>query len=307
MTILSTHLIEMSTHVVPNVLAGEYSNMDYCVYLTTYRGNKLPMFYIGSASIDKINCGYNGSVASAEYRELWQQERKDRPHLFKTVVISTHRTRDEAYQKEGKLHTALNVAASPMYINRTIARYNGTAPQQFSPASNSRPSTKLSTTNMDINKIVSMADNMIPELQQQVTRLTTELESARGLLQYLQKYQQCHKPVKKKQTPALPVVNVIDIENEYNRKLQEACAMRNVIVAANVKRQEPIPDLDTSAANKLTQQLRAAFMRLPANTKQLYTVQFKEVVSQIDQWADCDDEAEAELFLAAIRAKRSAQ
>ena len=30
----------------------------YCVYLTIYRGNKLPPFYIGYSSINKIKAGY---------------------------------------------------------------------------------------------------------------------------------------------------------------------------------------------------------------------------------------------------------
>jgi hypothetical protein len=38
----------------------------YCVYLTIYKGNNLPPFYIGSTSIDKIDGGYHGSVMSEE-------------------------------------------------------------------------------------------------------------------------------------------------------------------------------------------------------------------------------------------------
>jgi hypothetical protein len=34
----------------------------YCVYLTCYRGNKLPPFYIGYSTIEKVKDGYKGTV-----------------------------------------------------------------------------------------------------------------------------------------------------------------------------------------------------------------------------------------------------
>lgn len=41
--------------------------MKYVVYLTMYKGTKLPKWYIGSTNINKINKGYHGSVASEEW------------------------------------------------------------------------------------------------------------------------------------------------------------------------------------------------------------------------------------------------
>jgi hypothetical protein len=97
----------------------------FCVYLTSYKGNKLPPFYIGSSSIIKIETGYHGSVTSKRYKKVWNYEIKNNPHLFKTIIISKHDTRKQALEKEMKLQESLNVVHSPMYINRSLAKPNG--------------------------------------------------------------------------------------------------------------------------------------------------------------------------------------
>jgi hypothetical protein len=94
---------------------------NYCVYLTIYSGNKLPPFYIGSSSVKKISLGYNGSVCSTKYKDIWNLERKLNPSLFKTTIISTHNTRQEAYCKEEKLQKHLDVVKSPLYVNCSFA------------------------------------------------------------------------------------------------------------------------------------------------------------------------------------------
>ena len=96
----------------------------YCTYLTTYSENKLPPFYIGSSSVDKVNAGYHGSVSSSKYQSIWKQELKENPDLFKTRITSEHLTRDEALLKERKFHEALSVQNSPLYINQHIAGTN---------------------------------------------------------------------------------------------------------------------------------------------------------------------------------------
>ena len=93
----------------------------YCVYLTIYRGNKLPMFYIGSTSISKLNSGYRGSVLSKKYKETWNNELLANPHLFETKIISYHSTRDQAFNKEETLQRLLNVVPSEMYVNESYA------------------------------------------------------------------------------------------------------------------------------------------------------------------------------------------
>jgi hypothetical protein len=39
----------------------------FCVYVTFYRGNKLPPFYIGSTYLENMNRGYKGSPRSKKY------------------------------------------------------------------------------------------------------------------------------------------------------------------------------------------------------------------------------------------------
>ena len=93
----------------------------YCVYLTTYFGNKLPMFYIGSSSIKKVQNGYFGSVSSKKYKSAFLKEKKNNPSLFKIQIITTHQTRKDALIKENSLQKQLNVVSSPMYMNQAYA------------------------------------------------------------------------------------------------------------------------------------------------------------------------------------------
>ena len=97
----------------------------YCVYLTIYKGNKLPQFYIGSSSVDKVIAGYHGSVRSIKYGKQWAYELKHNPHLFKTIIIQKYPLRKEALAKENSLQTQLNVVKSSMYINQATAAPNG--------------------------------------------------------------------------------------------------------------------------------------------------------------------------------------
>ena len=61
----------------------------YCTYLTIYKGNKLPPFYIGSTSVDKINTGYHGTVSSKKYKDIYKQELITNPQIFKTKILTT--------------------------------------------------------------------------------------------------------------------------------------------------------------------------------------------------------------------------
>lgn len=97
----------------------------YCVYLTTYRGNKLPPFYIGSTSLDKIQKGYRGSVSSKQYKNIWNEELKNNPHLFHTKVISKFDTQKESIARELFLHIQLCVVKNDLYMNKSEARKNG--------------------------------------------------------------------------------------------------------------------------------------------------------------------------------------
>ncbi len=96
----------------------------YCTYLTTYSGNKLPPFYIGSTNVIKINNGYRGSVASNKYKEIWESEIITNPQLFKTKILKTYDTRKLAYIKEEFLHRSLDVVRSQLHINESYANGN---------------------------------------------------------------------------------------------------------------------------------------------------------------------------------------
>lgn len=101
------------------------SNTIYVTYLTIYYGSKLPMFYIGSTSLDKINKGYRGSVSSKKYKSIWEFELKNSPHLFKTKILTKHNSRQDATTREYKFQKLLSVVKSGMYINRGYATVNG--------------------------------------------------------------------------------------------------------------------------------------------------------------------------------------
>lgn len=97
----------------------------YAVYLTVYYGEKLPPFYIGSSSIEKIEKGYCGSVRSKKYKEIFREELKNNKHLFDVIVISTHQSRAEAIDIELKLQKDFNVVKSDKFFNEAYASVNG--------------------------------------------------------------------------------------------------------------------------------------------------------------------------------------
>lgn len=96
-------------------------NNIYCTYLTAYSGDKLPPLYIGSTSLENIENGYRGSVLSKKYKEIWKSELSNNPHLFETKILTTHSTREEAFEEEMRYQIEHDVVKSPEYINMAIA------------------------------------------------------------------------------------------------------------------------------------------------------------------------------------------
>ncbi len=92
----------------------------YCTYMTHYTGDKLPPYYIGSTSINRVENGYHGSPGSKNFKSIWANELKDNPHLFKTTILNRHTTRDEAYLDEIKWQTKLNVVENDLFVNAKI-------------------------------------------------------------------------------------------------------------------------------------------------------------------------------------------
>jgi len=93
----------------------------YVVYVTFYRGNKMPPFYIGSTSDSRILKGYNGSPRSKEYRSVWRSERRKNPNLFRTVVLKGFETHLESVEHEKYLQVQFHAVENPMFINMSYA------------------------------------------------------------------------------------------------------------------------------------------------------------------------------------------
>lgn len=89
----------------------------YCVYLTIYKGDKLPRWYIGMSSVAKVKNGYRGSVSSKRYKNIWKQELRENPNLFETVIIHEEITKEGALAYEHKLQVKLDVVRRPDFIN----------------------------------------------------------------------------------------------------------------------------------------------------------------------------------------------
>jgi len=97
----------------------------FVVYLTMYKGNLLPQWYVGSSNETRINNGYNGSVKSKKYKSIYLIEQKENKILFKTRILSQHSTREEALIEELRLQKLHNVVKNDKYINMSFASING--------------------------------------------------------------------------------------------------------------------------------------------------------------------------------------
>jgi hypothetical protein len=93
----------------------------FVVYLTMYSGNLLPKWYIGSSSEEKVKNGYNGSVSSRRFKDIYIKEQKDNKHLFRSRILSYHSVRDEATNEEKRLQRLHKVVNNELYINQAYA------------------------------------------------------------------------------------------------------------------------------------------------------------------------------------------
>jgi len=99
--------------------------MKYCTYLTIYSGDILPRRYIGSCNTKNILKGYNGSISSKRWKDLYEYEQKNNKHLFKTRILKEFETHHEAIFEENKLHIKYDVVKSDLYMNESNAVVNG--------------------------------------------------------------------------------------------------------------------------------------------------------------------------------------
>ena len=90
-----------------------------------YTGELLPKWYIGSTNSKNIEMGYTGSVKSIEWKNIYESEKKENKHLFKTKILSYHNTRKEALVEELRLHKLHNVVKNEKYMNKSLAAKNG--------------------------------------------------------------------------------------------------------------------------------------------------------------------------------------
>lgn len=96
--------------------------MTYCVYITFYRGDKLPPFYVGSSyTTNVLNNGYHGTVKSKKYGKVWREEIKTNHSLFQTFILSTHEIETDARKKEYMLQKSLDVVRCPLFTNLAFA------------------------------------------------------------------------------------------------------------------------------------------------------------------------------------------
>jgi hypothetical protein len=74
---------------------------------------------------------YVGSPTSKEYSEVFRTERKNNPHLFKTVILSHHADKTSATEREHFLLSHFNAKDNPMYINKSNSgkNYYGSNPK----------------------------------------------------------------------------------------------------------------------------------------------------------------------------------
>ncbi len=97
----------------------------YCCYLTIYSGELLPPFYFGSTKVERVKNGYHGSVCSKKWGNIYKQEKKDNPHLFKTIILKTTYNRTTATAVEYFLQKKNNVVKSSFFFNEALAAING--------------------------------------------------------------------------------------------------------------------------------------------------------------------------------------
>jgi hypothetical protein len=60
-------------------------------------------------------------VSSKEFGKIWKEEVKHHPELFKSRIISKHKTRKDALVSEDIIHRKLNVVHNPLYANKAYA------------------------------------------------------------------------------------------------------------------------------------------------------------------------------------------
>lgn len=99
--------------------------MDNIVYITYYCGTKMPKWYIGSSTIERVKNGYNGSISSRKWKKIYEDEQKNNKHLFKTRILSYHKSKEEALKEELRVQKIHLAPRNEKYFNEAYASVNG--------------------------------------------------------------------------------------------------------------------------------------------------------------------------------------
>ena len=103
---------------------GSKPDKNFVVYLTTYFGSKLPMFYIGY-SYNIIQRNYYGTPTSKAYKNLWLFELKHNPNLFKVKILKEFGNDIKSAKRyETYIQSVFKVNKNPLFINRCIQHEN---------------------------------------------------------------------------------------------------------------------------------------------------------------------------------------
>lgn len=94
----------------------------YIVYITHYKGDKLPTWYIGYTTLNRFKKGYNGSITSKRYSKIYKEEQANNKLLFRTKILSYHNSKEEALEEERRLHIKHYVNKNPKYMNMSISK-----------------------------------------------------------------------------------------------------------------------------------------------------------------------------------------
>lgn len=96
----------------------------------------MPKWYIGSSYEEKILKGYNGSVHSKKWKSIYKSEQKENKYLFKTRILSFHKSRTDAHFEELRLQKMHQVVKNVNYFNEAYAQPNGFFGRDVSGVSN---------------------------------------------------------------------------------------------------------------------------------------------------------------------------
>jgi hypothetical protein len=96
----------------------------YATYITIYKGNKLPPFYIGHAKVENIENGYLGSVSSKKYKSIWKEEISKNRGLFSIKILKIFNNKSDALSHERLIQKTLKVHTNSLYINMSIVKDN---------------------------------------------------------------------------------------------------------------------------------------------------------------------------------------